>query len=808
MQKTVIAIVSFNAKRYMQECIQSIREKVASETYLISVVDNASTDGITDWLAEQSDILLTRNDINIGFGPACNQAVRATEGTEFEDADVFLLNNDTVMTSTALPRMIDTLYSSDDIGAVGAMGNYAGNRQQIDVNFPSTDDYIRFGEGIQVPEADRRLEKVRLNGFAMLVRRNVWNSVGGFDEDFAPGYYEDDALSIEILKLGYRLILSRDSFIYHVGSASFVKTGTNRLSFEHHALFIQKYGFDILDYVYPCGAVMSQIPYGRLDSFNVLHLGCGLGAELKAIKSLFPNANTIGIEKDDILRDISCKTENVFSSIEEAAAALRENSIDLLIVDSIFLETITDSEKELLVSRCKESAVEINRLHDYDDFPFDQIKLVLWDSSDFNQAVADLWSNWGIMNITYTNDNFKSRVRAYGINYENILFISSNPSFRGNAFFMIPSLLNANPAIIPYVTAHFGRLTASDPGHINAQRLAIFERKQLDAKGFSSYKEFLNSSEITISFGRDCLANVRRILEIINEHSLLDYTKKDFDETHLRRLLTNDWNDCAYITAMDKYADYGIVGFYCYNQREQQFIIFAFSWIITGTGIEQYVYRRLGCPDLIAVGPVRSKPQEDADISHIHEIPGSFTEDPAKQGGIKILLKGNRNLHSIEDYLIGGHITTEYDSPGSKLPTRLFTAPYHIIIYSLLQEDFSSWEQNSDTKLAELFETLENLCNQTLGDPTVILLLGAEAAYGSNTENDKKLAELHSELNPIIYDFALDSPKIRTINVTDYIRDQSDFDGSVNQFSVRVYSDIVERIVVYINEKIDSLTSQ
>ena len=123
------------------------------------------------------------------------------------------------MTKTAIPHMLAALYSADDIGAVGAMANYAGNRQQLDVTFDTTEGYVRFGEELGSLE-DTRIEKVRLNGFAMLVKRALWDDIGGFDDDFAPGYYEDDALSIEILKRGYRLILSRNSFIYHVGSAS------------------------------------------------------------------------------------------------------------------------------------------------------------------------------------------------------------------------------------------------------------------------------------------------------------------------------------------------------------------------------------------------------------------------------------------------------------------------------------------------------------------------------------------------------------------------------------------------------------
>lgn len=813
MAKTLIAIVSYNAKRYMQECIQSIRDKLTPGSYCISVVDNASTDGICQWLEAQDDILLTKNTNNVGFGPACNQAVLASVGTDFEDADVFLLNNDTVMTSTALPRMIDALYSSDNIGAVGAMANYAGNRQQLDVSFSSTEEYIAFGESLNAPIEDSRIEKTRLNGFAMLVRRNVWNDIGGFDDDFAPGYYEDDALSIEILKRGYRMILERNSFIYHVGSASFVKTGTNRLSYEHHDLFIKKYGFDILDYVYPCGAVISQIPFERTARFKVLHLGCGLGAELKAIRSLFPNSELYGIENNPVLYQIVSKTEKVFSDVYEALAENGQGFFDLLIIDDYFLEKLSEDDKHAIAGIFGKNAVEINRIHEYDEFPFDDIKLIIWDENHFNQRIADILTNWGIMSSVYANDNFKKRVAAYGLFHKNILLVSDDPGFRANAYFLVPDLPSSETAIIPYLTAHYSRKPITDPEHRCAHDLVLFEQKYSLQKNCESPEAFLRDSNITITINKDCLGKITGIETLLKEAYILDYVRNGLNKSQLAKILANDWNDCAYITAKDNYGDYGIIGFYAINTRESKVLAFAFSWKVAGMGIEQYIYNKLGCPEIITTGPVRPALQEGAETPWINEdIQNSILDEPGKRGKIKILLKGSRTLKPIEDLLIGGIVTTEYDDLSAtdqanspELPTYLFTNPYHIIIYSLLQEDYSAWAKNSDEMLSELFKTLDNLCSQTPGNPMVILLLGSETPFTSGTDDDRNLAELHKELNPIIMEYAEDHPKIRTINVSDLIKDQNDFDGSVNRFGVRVYSDMVEQIVVFINQKVDEI---
>lgn len=75
VRDTAIVIVSYNACYMMQKNIECIRDTLLRGTYRIVVVDNDSEDGIREWLREQPDILLIENQRNVGFAPACNQAV-------------------------------------------------------------------------------------------------------------------------------------------------------------------------------------------------------------------------------------------------------------------------------------------------------------------------------------------------------------------------------------------------------------------------------------------------------------------------------------------------------------------------------------------------------------------------------------------------------------------------------------------------------------------------------------------------------------------------------------------------------------
>ena len=743
MPKTLIVIVSYNSRRYMQECIESIRRTQEQGTYGIVVVDNASTDGIREWLREQRDILLLENDSNVGFGPACNQAVAATRGTEFEKSDVFLLNNDTVVGVNSIKKLTKALHSADDIGAVGAVANYAGNRQQIDAEFKSPEEYIAFGDNMDIPGADRYMEKVRLNGFAMLVRRSVWDDIGGFDDDFAPGYYEDDALSIEILKRGYRLFLVRDSFIYHVGSASFVKTGTNRLSYEHYELFKKKYSFDILKYVYPSGAVISQIPFGRNDRFRVLQLGCGLGAELKAIRSIFPLAQCFGIETDKVLYDVVRHTEKVYESVVNTHAELPLKSVDLLIADSEKIGELGDREKAILGRLCKDGAGQIVYYRNFEEYPYDDVRVILGRKELISDPVKEMLEEHGIICAICGDEEDKADLKRKA----------------AKAGFKDAEVLElVDPAMIPYLLAHFGRLKKTDKERRNAGRFRLLcKRKETD--------------EISFEIKRDCSRHIDEILEIIKGAEINDSLKAPYDENALTRLIENGWNDCGYVTAGCSGDDYGIVAFFCYNKREEKMLYLAVSWLVAGAGAESAI--------------------EDA-------VRNPSAGEAAASGKVKILIKGICSLKPIENYLIGGSITTEYsDAEKDILPTKLFSDEFNIICYGFLRN------YREMPELSDVFDELEELSEGVPGRPYIILLLGCEKDHESSSAEERKLSEIYREMNPAIEEFALDHDNFRVINTTDFVRADSDFGSTSNEFSVGVYSGITEKICEHINEYVD-----
>nr|MCR4640939.1 glycosyltransferase family 2 protein [Lachnospiraceae bacterium] len=238
-----IVIVSYNSRKLMEDCINSIHRHCPEGSYSIIVVDNASKDGVTEYLQQQKDITLICNEENRGFPVACNQGIAAAPAGE----DIFFLNNDTRITHNALFWLRMGLYESEDTGASGCVANYAGTGQMLELMLPLPENYTAYAREKNIPLPEPYEEAKILCGFAMLVRRSFIDEFGGMDEAFSPGYYEDTDLSLRIRNEGKKLRICKNSLIYHAGGKSFKeRPDLDAITDRNLMLLASKWGTDFM----------------------------------------------------------------------------------------------------------------------------------------------------------------------------------------------------------------------------------------------------------------------------------------------------------------------------------------------------------------------------------------------------------------------------------------------------------------------------------------------------------------------------------------------------------------------------------
>lgn len=753
VRKTSIIIVSYNCMYMMQKCIESIRSSCTEGTYEIVVVDNASDDGVREWLCEQDDIKVVLLDENVGFPMGCNIGVQYSE----PENDILLLNNDTRPAHNSLFWLRMGLYENEKTGASGSISNYAGNRQQIDIEYPLPAEYLEYGKAVNVPMQCPYEERVRLSGFAMLVKRDAWNTCGGMDESFSPGYFEDDDLSMRLALNGYRLVLCKNSFIYHAGSQSFAnKDGVDELLEQHRRLFENKFGFDIIDYAYRDMELVGQIPFGKDDEINILHIGSGLGAALKLIRTRFCNAHAVGMEKKESLRTISGCTEMVFDSVDSLTQTFNGKVFHVLLIGTETYKEIDGEELAKIKKLCRDNCVLIPEPKIQENINFDKIKLIIWDLDDTlwngtlsegevnapvqNVELIELLTDCGIVNtISSKNDEqsarqaleqlgildyfvfnninwenkgpqIKKKLSDMNLRAENVLFIDDNVRNLEEAKHFNDGIVTSEPCVIAKLIEYVNGQVKKDVEHKRLKQYKILEKKCKAKSIAGSDTQFLYDSDIHIVVKDDCKNVLDRIAELVERTNQLNYTKLRSSREELSEQINDKNNMCGYVSANDKFGDYGIIGFYCYSLTDKKLIHFLFSCRVMGMGIEQMVYVLLGVPDITPVLPVAAALDKNGDAPWVNVDIETSGKDADKGVGeenakkAKILLKGPCDLSAIEGYLSGAELTKEFNYVNDK--GFITTGQNH---------SMHIWESTYLTK-EEIEDITENVPFITLGD--------------------------------------------------------------------------------------------
>ncbi|MCM3568575.1 glycosyltransferase family 2 protein [Neobacillus mesonae] len=213
---TSIIILTRNCLSFTKECIASIF-KCTSENFELIIIDNASTDGTVQYLRTLPKTTVISNRINKGFSGGCNQGLKAANGE-----NIVFLNNDTVVTRGWLTRLLKWINQDETIGIVGPRSNYIVPQQAINpVPYKSIKEMPLFAAKWTKNHFRQGYEADYLSGLCMAFKKELVDNIGGLDERFFPGYFEDTDFSIRARISGKKLWVANDVYIHHYGSSSF-----------------------------------------------------------------------------------------------------------------------------------------------------------------------------------------------------------------------------------------------------------------------------------------------------------------------------------------------------------------------------------------------------------------------------------------------------------------------------------------------------------------------------------------------------------------------------------------------------------
>jgi GT2 family glycosyltransferase len=213
-----IIVLTYNGRRWLEICLPALAAQQGSEAFEVLVVDNASSDGSVELVrGSWPEVSLVALDRNLGFAGGNNAGIRAARGRF-----ITFLNNDTRPRPDWLAALRRAL---DDHPWAALATSRIVYMDRPDVIDSAGDGYLRCGgafkhhHGQPVSGAVESREVFGACGAACMIRRDVLDDVGGFDEDFYI-FYEDVDLSYRARLRGHRCVYAADAIVEHAGSAT------------------------------------------------------------------------------------------------------------------------------------------------------------------------------------------------------------------------------------------------------------------------------------------------------------------------------------------------------------------------------------------------------------------------------------------------------------------------------------------------------------------------------------------------------------------------------------------------------------
>jgi GT2 family glycosyltransferase len=237
-----IVIPAYGHIDFTLQCLESIAAAQTGVEYEVVIVDDTSEDRTFEILSVVPNLRVIRNEENLGFLASCNRGARESRGRY-----LLLLNNDTEVSDRWLDDLIETFGTFPDAGMVGAKLVFADGTLQeaggIVWRDGSAWNYGR-NQDADTPACNYVREVDFCSGACLLIDRQYYLDLGGFDARYSPGYYEDVDLAFRVRASGKKVYYQPAARIVHheyVSSGGDLETGFKRFQDINAARFYERW---------------------------------------------------------------------------------------------------------------------------------------------------------------------------------------------------------------------------------------------------------------------------------------------------------------------------------------------------------------------------------------------------------------------------------------------------------------------------------------------------------------------------------------------------------------------------------------
>lgn len=246
-QPLVSIVIPVHGKSdYTERCLASIASCLTRVPYEVIVVDDASRDATATMLAKVRNLRVLTNTANLGYLRSCNAGAALAKGRY-----IVLLNNDTEVGPEWLDALVDLAAADPDVGVVGAMLVYPdGTLQEAGAIIWADGTGWNYGRNGDMDRSEFNFvrEVDYCSGACLLVRADLLRQLGGYDERFAPAYYEDADLCFAARSAGYRVLYQpRARIVHHEGVSHGTDPASGIKNFQevNRRMFCEKWAVEL-----------------------------------------------------------------------------------------------------------------------------------------------------------------------------------------------------------------------------------------------------------------------------------------------------------------------------------------------------------------------------------------------------------------------------------------------------------------------------------------------------------------------------------------------------------------------------------
>lgn len=315
------------------ECIKSLESNDnISEIIIVNKIKSNH-----EYKSDKFDIKNINSDaFEYSFSKQCNIGIKNAS----KENDLLILNDNCYLVKNSLNNLEKALYSNSNIGIATPISNIGPHHhyQSLDLPFDSFKMYRQFLEGKNEYEESKDELRLRTTFLTTLIKRELLDIIGDFDEIFNTTDYVSDDFCMRALKKGYKTLFCGHSFVYIKDYLYFNMPSLDQIKFK------EKWGFDPFYSLSIRNEILDKLAIDTSKKVSILEIGCACGSTLLKLKNLYKDSKLYGIDIDKSSIEIAKNIEGAFvksADVESDDVIFEDEQFDLIIALDV-LEHLKD----------------------------------------------------------------------------------------------------------------------------------------------------------------------------------------------------------------------------------------------------------------------------------------------------------------------------------------------------------------------------------------------------------------------------------------------------------------------------------